>query len=123
MFTAALDAKYFGKYIRKVQTCQIQANFAWSGKGQPFERTDWDQLLGNFAAVSDVPIICFAKELIEAYPEAKVILVERDLESWYESFDNAVIAATWNPLIMFISRYDKRYLGPLKDMSHRWING
>lgn len=35
-------------------------------------------------AVSDWPACAFAKELIEAYPEAKVILTVRDVDSWHK---------------------------------------
>lgn len=57
-------------------------------KGQKVERTAeyWDQVLGKFGGVSDFPCIAFTDELIEAYPDAKVILVERDVNSWTGSF-------------------------------------
>lgn len=39
---------------------------------------DFDRLIGNYEAVTDAPGNMFAKELIEAYPDAKVrILFER----------------------------------------------
>lgn len=34
-------------------------------------------------AVCDWPACAFAKELIEAYPNAKVILSTRDVDSWH----------------------------------------
>ena len=34
-------------------------------------------------AVCDWPACAFAKELIEAYPNAKVILTTRDVDSWH----------------------------------------
>lgn len=55
----------------------------YDGVGKPFEREDFDQLLGNCQAVCDFPAAAFAKELIEAYPEAKVILTERDVDEWH----------------------------------------
>jgi hypothetical protein len=62
------------------------------GSGTPFGRAEWDQLPHSFGAVSsDTPAIAFAEELIEAYPEAKVVLVERDIDSWYDSYMTAVI--------------------------------
>ena len=85
LWNEALDAKYFGL-------------------GAPFMRERWDQLLGEFGAVSDAPVIAFAEELIEAYPEAKVILVERDIEKWYKSFDEAVVKACFDPKIQYIKR-------------------
>lgn len=57
----------------------------YDGVGKPFTREDWDQLLGNCQAVCDWPAVAFAKELIEAYPEAKVVLTTRDVDSWHAS--------------------------------------
>ena len=54
----------------------------FDGKGK-FGREEWDALLGHCQAVCDWPSIAFAKELIEAYPEAKVVLAGRDVNSWY----------------------------------------
>jgi hypothetical protein len=45
-----------------------------------------DQLLGQFEVALDAPAICCAKELIGGYPEAKVIIVQRGIESWFKSF-------------------------------------
>ena len=68
----------------------LDAKFA--GKGSKFTRVEWDQLLYNFGAVSsDTPAIAFAEDLIAAYPEAKVILVNRDIDKWFVSFDQNVI--------------------------------
>ncbi|KAI9833770.1 MAG: hypothetical protein M1819_003503 [Sarea resinae] len=50
-----------------------------------FTREDWDQLLGHCQALCDWPASAFAKELIEAYPNAKVVLIGRDLDSWHAS--------------------------------------
>lgn len=49
-----------------------------------FDKKDWDQLLGHCQAVTGSPAVIFAKELIEAYPEAKVVLTNRNVDSWYE---------------------------------------
>lgn len=37
----------------------------------------------------------FALDLIKAYPNAKVIIVERDIEEWYTSLEEAIISTTW----------------------------
>lgn len=37
----------------------------------------------------------FALDLVKAYPDAKVILVERDVDSWYRSMEEAIIDTTW----------------------------
>jgi hypothetical protein len=54
----------------------------YDGEGT-FTRDDWDKLLGHCQAVCDWPAVAFAKELIEAYPDAKVILTTRDVDSWH----------------------------------------
>ncbi|KAI9040346.1 sulfotransferase family protein [Aspergillus affinis] len=53
-------------------------------------RADFDALFGHCEAITDQPGALFAPELIQAYPEAQVILNRRDVDDWYHSF-NAVI--------------------------------
>ncbi|KAK8133579.1 hypothetical protein PG984_005591 [Apiospora sp. TS-2023a] len=57
---------------------------------KPFGRDEFDQLLGEYRAVTDGPFCLFGPELMAAYPDAKVLLVERPLDSWYESFADTV---------------------------------
>lgn len=53
---------------------------------------DWDALLGHCMAVSDHPCLTFCDELLETYPDAKVILTVRDnVDVWHES----VMATIW----------------------------
>ncbi|CAO1603122.1 hypothetical protein XANCAGTX0491_006715 [Xanthoria calcicola] len=104
MWSAALDAKFFNK-------------------GSKFTRKEWDQLLSDYAAVTDVPAVCFAEDLVSAYPDAKVILMEREIDSWFTSFDTAVIKAVWNRTNLFIGSIDPWFVGPLKDLHLRWVRG
>ncbi len=91
------------------------------GQGRRFTRTEWDQLLGSYSAVSaDPPAVAFAEDLVAAYPEAKVILVEREIESWYRSFDTNVIAAQWSLMISFVSELDPWFLRPVRRCHRRW---
>ncbi|KOC11255.1 hypothetical protein AFLA70_79g003651 [Aspergillus flavus AF70] len=69
----------------------------WDGVGKPFGRTEWDQLLGHCQAVTDIPAAVFAKELIEAYPEAKVILTNRNAEEWHRSVQTALLKNVFHP--------------------------
>lgn len=50
-----------------------------------FGREQWDQLFGHCQAICDWPCVAFAKELIEAYPEAKVLVTTREVNSWHSS--------------------------------------
>ncbi|KAL4881778.1 hypothetical protein BJY04DRAFT_207277 [Aspergillus karnatakaensis] len=61
-------------------------------RGDPgITRSDFDQILGHAEAVTDQPCSIFALELIKAYPEAKVILNYRDVDSWYESLTALIL--------------------------------
>ncbi|KAL6910112.1 P-loop containing nucleoside triphosphate hydrolase protein [Trichoderma evansii] len=75
-------------------------------KGKPFTREDWDQLLGNSQAVCDWPAIAFAKELIEAYPEAKVVLTNRDVDSWHASTMKTVYWRVTDGELRWLSNFD-----------------
>ncbi|CAJ2503510.1 Uu.00g109040.m01.CDS01 [Anthostomella pinea] len=75
----------------------------YDGVGQPFTRKDWDRLLGNSQAVCDWPACAFAKELIEAYPEAKVVLTGRDVDSWHASTMKTVYWRATDPELRALS--------------------
>ncbi|KAF5006364.1 hypothetical protein FDECE_7238 [Fusarium decemcellulare] len=65
----------------------------YAGQGS-FTRADWDRLLGDCQAVCDVPAAFFGAELAEVYPEAKVIILNRDPEKWYDSVLNSIYTMT-----------------------------
>ena len=104
MWDRALDAKFFGK-------------------GDLFTRVEWDRLLGNYSAVADLPAVAFPEDLLECYPDAKVVLVKRDIEKWYKSFDEGVIMNVWSPVLRLIARLDSRFVGKLAGTSGRWTQG
>lgn len=71
------------------------------GTGKPFGRAEFDKLLGHCMAVTDAPAIDFGPELIEAYPESKIILVDRDVEAWYTSIEPLIDANFRLDLLIF----------------------
>lgn len=67
-------------------------NAKFKGIGEPYGRRQWDALLGHCQAVTDTPCVLFYKELLAAYPDAKVILTERDdADQWFRSQMSTVI--------------------------------
>ncbi|KAM3506239.1 hypothetical protein MY11210_007635 [Beauveria gryllotalpidicola] len=78
----------------------------YDGKGPKFTRAEWDQLLGHCQAVCDWPSIAFAKELIEAYPEAKVVLTNRDVHSWHASTMKTVYWRVTDRHLRWLSYFD-----------------
>ena len=55
--------------------------------GQPGAQYDWNQVFANYTAAVDNPACCVWRELLVAYPDAKVLLTvhPRGAEAWYES--------------------------------------
>lgn len=74
----------------------------------PFDyKHAFDQLLGDYSAVTDNPCALFWKELIEAYPDAKIVLVERNEETWLKS-----IAVLFDGVLHPISTHVLRFTDP-----------
>jgi len=58
-----------------------------AARGAP---TDWRAFLGDYKAGVDWPVCHFWRELSEAFPDAKILLTERDAESWYKSISDTI---------------------------------
>ena len=54
-----------------------------------YGKEQFDKLLRRYSAVTDAPCACFSDELLEAYPQAKVILTNRDPMKWLASMETA----------------------------------
>lgn len=58
------------------------------------ERPDWDHVFAGFKSQVDWPGSVFWRDLVKHYPNAKIILTERDAESWHESILKTVLPAS-----------------------------
>ena len=58
------------------------------------EAVDFDELLEGYQATVDWPSCNFWRQQMAWYPDAKVILSERDPESWYASIMNTIYPAS-----------------------------
>lgn len=59
-----------------------------AAEGQP----DWDAIFAGYAASTDAPGCVFWRELAAHFPEAKVLLSERDPEEWFRSTQATVFS-------------------------------
>lgn len=55
---------------------------------------DWDSMLAGFESAADFPWAPFYKEIMDQYPDAKVILTTRDAEAWYASAAETIYKMT-----------------------------
>lgn len=71
-------------------------NAKFFDQGKPYGRAEFDAFLGHCAVVTDMPCASFSEEVMAAFPEAKIILAERDVEDWYKSFDASVVTKLYS---------------------------
>lgn len=73
---------------------QIEAKY-FNGAEQRWKTADdFDEVLWPYDATTDIPCVLFVDELLAAYPNAKVILTERDTAGWIKS-----VEATFLPIL------------------------
>lgn len=68
----------------------IEAHFG--GKGT-ISKADFDAVLGHCQSCVDVPAALFGVELAAMYPEAKVVILNRDPEDWYCSVSESIMTS------------------------------
>lgn len=84
---------------------------------KPFGRREYDNLLGYWSATTDQPAAILTEELVNAYPEAKVVLVERDVDAWFKSYCDTVIDSTFNPWIPLASYFDPVFMARMTNFT------
>jgi hypothetical protein len=67
---------------------------ALEGDGQ------WDEIFEDSQATVDWPGSYFYKELVEAYPDAKVLLSVRDSEAWERSMRETIWGMFWGDILI-----------------------
>ncbi len=72
---------------------------AWQG-----EPVDWDRFLDGYESLVDWPACTFYGELLEHYPDAKVLLSVREPERWYESTRSTIYELSNIPTRSALSR-------------------
>jgi hypothetical protein len=60
-----------------------------AAEGRP---ADWDAAFAGYRSALDFPTAAFWRELVDHYPDAKVILTVRDPEQWYDSAIETIFA-------------------------------
>lgn len=79
-------------------------------RGTPYGKAEWDALLGHCQAVTDAPCSIFYEDLLAAYPDAKVILTEREsADEWFGSqmrtlvpYASGLVPRTWWGRVMAV---------------------
>ncbi|KAK3618108.1 hypothetical protein LTR56_024455 [Elasticomyces elasticus] len=75
----------------------IEAKFDPGSVLVPFGRQEFDNLLGHWGACTDQPSVLSVEDFLQAYPETKVVLVERNPDGWMKACLETLIAGSANP--------------------------
>lgn len=88
----ALEKLGFGPCHHMMEVFQNPESVDWwidAADGKP----DWEKIFRGYNAAVDWPSCTFYAELADAYPDAKVILTERDAEAWFRSTQATIFPA------------------------------
>lgn len=81
---------------------------------KPWETAEqFDQIYGDFGAVAELPVIAFVPELLKAYPDTKVVYIERNVDEWFTSLDKGSLSLARNPLQLLAGWMDPSFYGAL----------
>jgi len=79
----ALDELGFPAY-HMIRCMEKQQHFFWNDLADG-KKVDWNTITKDYKATTDWPACSFYKELLQEFPNAKVILTVRDPQKWYDS--------------------------------------
>jgi len=109
-FRAAADTRDYELWLPAAMT---KFDGRPSSECSKVDRAFFDKVVGHMNAVTDMPAVCFSTELIAAYPDAKIVLVERDEDAWFHSLAEVFIKNYENPLFPITAWMDPKRAGML----------
>jgi hypothetical protein len=89
----ALEELGFGKCYHMEELAKNRGHLVRWAEIAEGGKADWDALFRGYQSGADWPVAAYYKELVVAYPDAKVILTVREPERWYESFTTTLCEA------------------------------
>lgn len=97
----ALEELGFGKCYHMVEILRKPSH--WKHWAEVMQRgeADWESLFRGYHAALDWPVAAYYKDLMAAYPEAKVILTVRDPNSWHRSIMTTIYQAQRKSVLRF----------------------
>ena len=100
----ALELLGFGKCYHMVELIRNPSGITEWEKLEAGDRADFDKLFNGYASCVDFPGAPFFKQLMAAYPDAKVILTLRDPDKWYASASRTIFR-TPPPAMLGVVRF------------------
>jgi hypothetical protein len=89
----ALELLGFGRCYHMVEVMRNPSHLRRWADIMQGGKADWDSLFRGYQAATDWPVAAYYKDLMNVYPDAKVILTVRDPERWHRSVMNTLYQA------------------------------
>jgi hypothetical protein len=103
LFKEAMEAKLYGKGTMWTGADLDKVLQGYTVRGFSNLRTAHTDCV---QAIEDIPCLHFVDELLEQYPNAKVILTTRDIDSWEQSVQNTIFKIVNLRIITFMVAID-----------------
>lgn len=87
----ALEELDFGPCFHMFELAEHRDNLDHWEAALRGQTVDWDQIFEGYQSTVDFPACVYYAELMEKYPEAKVILTLRESQSWYQSAYSTIL--------------------------------
>ena len=94
---AALEQLGFGPCYHMDQVLQEMDERVPGWNAALDGNADWESIFDGYRSAVDWPTAGFPQELIATYPEAKILLSSRSVESWWESISQTILAVLKSP--------------------------
>ena len=89
----ALEELGFGPCYHMIELLTHPEQISYWEAASRRETVEWDTLFEGYRSAVDYPAARYYRELMEQYPDAKVILTLRDPEGWWESARETIYQA------------------------------
>jgi hypothetical protein len=86
----ALEELGFGKCYHMEEIMKNPRHLKVWGEIFQGAKTNWENLFKGYQSATDWPVAAYYLELMDVYPDAKIILTVRDPEGWHKSVMNTI---------------------------------
>jgi len=86
------------------------------------ETIDWPTFLQGWGSTVDFPSSVYYRDLVTAFPQAKVILTVRDAASWYTSMSQTIVPAMTDFPNHAVARFLPIVGAPARALHNTWID-
>ena len=86
----ALEELGFGPCHHMMEVMRDPKQNEWFYRISQGDRVEWGEVFADYSSAVDWPSASYYAELMEVFPDAKVILSVRDSDSWYKSVKDTI---------------------------------